>query len=157
MDYLAMDNEFKYLFWTELHKLLIVLMRWVATKQHEAAQVYLPQVKNVWYEQAVTSGILDDIATVARELGEEPMATAKRGLQYEWRIGEVTVYVDDNDSYLTVYVGEQLVCSTQPTIRLFIPGHWLHMLAPYMERAQAHQQAWQTVQSQWGYSVDRSE
>ncbi len=149
-----MDNEFKYLFWTELHKLLIIVSQWVATKQDQAARVYLPQVKHVWYEQAVTSGILQDITTVARELGEEPTATAKRGLQYIWRIGEVTVYVDDDNHYLTVHVGGQLVCSTQPTTCLFIPGHWLHVLAPYMERAQAHQQAWQLVQSHWDYNPD---
>lgn len=145
-----MDNEFKYLFWTELHKLLTVLGRWVAAKQHQAAQAYLPEVKTVWYEQAVTSGILHDIATVARELGEEPAVSSKRGSQYQWQIDEVIVVVDD-DSYLTVYVGELLVCSTQPTIRLFIPGHWLHVLAPYMERAQLHEQAWLALQHQWGY------
>jgi len=149
-----MDNEFKYLFWTELHKFLVIVSRWVATKQDQAARVYLPQVKHVWYEQAVSSGILQDITTLARELGEEPIATTKPGLQYTWRLGEVTVYLDDDNHYLTVHVGEQLVCSTQPTIRLFIPGYWLHGLAPYLERAQAHQQAWQLVQSQWGYQPD---
>jgi len=146
-----MDNEFKYLFWTELHKLLTALGRWVAAKQQQAAQAYLPEVKNVWYEQAITSGILHDIATVARELGEEQTVTSKRGAQYTWQIDEVTVAVDDQEGYLTVYAGELLVCSTQPTIRLFIPGHWLHRLAPYMERAQLHEQAWLALQHQWSY------
>ncbi|CAN5570465.1 hypothetical protein BH10CHL1_BH10CHL1_42010 [soil metagenome] len=150
----AMDNEFKYLFWTEIHKLLTVLIRWVAAKQARAAQAYLPQVQRVWYEQAVTNGTLHDIATVARELGEEPTVTAKGRGQYEWRVGEVIVYVDDDSDYLTVYMGEQLVCSTQPQVRLFIPGHWLHILTPYIERAHAHDQAWQTVQIQWDYSAD---
>ena len=84
-----MDNEFKYLCWTELHKLLTVLGQWVAAKQQPAAQAYLPEVKNVWYEQAVTSGILHDIAKVARELGEEPTVISKLGSQYKWQIDEV--------------------------------------------------------------------
>lgn len=149
-----MDNEFKYLFWTEIHKLLTVLSQWVAAKQARAAQTYLPQVQHVWYEQAVANGTLDDVALVARELGEEPITTPKGRRQYEWRIGEVKVYVDDDDNYLIVHMAEQLVCSTQPTVRLFIPGHWLHILAPYMERAQVHDQAWQTMQSQWDYTTD---
>ncbi len=150
----AMDNEFKYLFWTEIHRLLTVLLQGVTVRQARAAQIYLPQVQRVWYDQAVTNGTLHDIATVARELGEEPIATPKGRRQYEWRVGEVTVCVDDDDDYLTVHMGEQLVCSTQPTVRLFIPGHWLHTLAPFMERAHVHDQAWQTMQSQWGYNPD---
>ncbi len=149
-----MDNEFKYLFWTELHKLLTKVSQWVANKQTQAARVYLPQVQQVWYEQALTSGILHDITIVARELGEEAKAPSWQALQYTWRINEVTVYVDDEADYLTVHVSEQLVCSTQPTLRLFIPGHWLHVLAPYMERAQAHQQAWERLQSQWEYGAN---
>lgn len=148
-----MDNEFKYLFWTELHNLLTKVSRWVANKQAQAARAYLPQAQQVWYEQALTSGILQDITLVARELGEEAKTPSLRALQYTWRLNEVTVYVDDEADYLTVHVGEQLVCSTQPQRRLFIPGHWLHVLAPYMERSQAHQQAWASVESQWDYST----
>ncbi len=145
-----MDNEFRYLFWTELHKLLTTLSQWVANKQAKAAQAYLPQVRQVWYEQALTSGLLQDITTLARELGEESMPLGKRGLLYTWQVGELTVHVDDDNSYLTVHMGEQLVCSTDPTIQLFIPGHWLHRIAPYMERAHLHEQAWQNMQQQWG-------
>ncbi|MFN8486442.1 MAG: hypothetical protein U0350_02555 [Caldilineaceae bacterium] len=126
------------------------MLRWVANKQARAAQAYLPQVRQVWYEQALASGLLQDIATVARELGEESIALGKRGLLYTWQISAITVHVDDADGYLTVHTGEQLVCSTQPTSLLFIPGHWLHVLAPYMERAHLHEQVWQTMQQQWG-------
>lgn len=59
-----MDNEFRYLFWTELHKWLTRLSQWVANKQAQAAQAYLPQVRQVWYEQALTSGLLQDITTL---------------------------------------------------------------------------------------------
>lgn len=133
-----------------------MVSRWVANKQDQAARVYLPQIKLVWYEQAVSSGILQDIAIVARELGEEPIASEKRNLQYTWQSGEVTVYLDDDNQYLTVHVDGQLVCSTHPTICLFIPGHWLHMLAPYIERAHAQQQAWQLEKSNWSYKTDRN-
>lgn len=145
-----MDNEFRYLFWTELHKWLTTLSQWVANKQAQAAQDYLPQVRQVWYEQALTSGLLQDMTTLARELGEESMTLGKRGLLYTWQVGEVTIHVDEADSYLTVHTSGQLVCSTQPAIQLFIPGHWLHVIAPYMERAHLHEQAWQNMQQQWG-------
>lgn len=145
-----MDNEFKYLFWTELHKWLTILSQWVANKQALAAQAYLPQVRQVWYEQALTSGLLQDIRTLARELGQESVMLGKSGLLYTWQINEVKVYINDADGYLTVHTGEQLVCSTEPTIQLFIPGHWLHVIAPYIENAQLNEQAWQNLQQEWG-------
>lgn len=61
------------------------------------------------------------------------MTLGKHGLLYTWQVGAVTIRVDEADNYLTVHTSGQLVCSTQPAIQLFIPGHWLHMIAPYMD------------------------
>ena len=87
----------------------------------------LKALKRRWYSEARADGAIAACYRVGRTLGTE-LTGAKYGPKYLWTHGEgadaIVIYVDDYGRYMTVTVGEQVVCSTHPNELLFVPGAW---------------------------------
>lgn len=84
------------------------------------------------YEGAQNSGILTKLANVARFLGEH--LSHSYGPKYRWEKNNICIYVDDYGNYMTVHLGEKLICSTHNE-RLFAPGDWLTEIHPYIDES----------------------
>jgi hypothetical protein len=89
----------------------------------------LKKLKYQWYEEAVTSGKIDEIAKVCRVLGNP--VSHNYGPKYSFERNGIVIYLDDYGNYMTVHYDGKLVCSTHPTERLFVRGVWTNIIQSF--------------------------
>lgn len=93
----------------------------------------LEELKAKWYSVNMESILC--IRGVAEELGTCFVS------KYTFQLDDINVYVDNYGRYMTVHVGDKLVCSTHQCEQLFIPGEWVaKILALYGEAMQRRQE-----------------
>ena len=99
----------------------------------------LKALKQERYNEAREEGTLRAIASICRELGEDPAGpgyVSRYGPKRVWKQGDITVYVDDYGAYMTVSVEGKKVCSTHPCDQFIIPGDWIDAVLAHYSEAQ---------------------
>lgn len=70
----------------------------------------LKQLRREWYENARNEGKFGKLSQIARVLGVR--VPHNYGPKWEFIDGDTRIYVDDYGNYMTVRIGNRLVCST---------------------------------------------
>ena len=92
----------------------------------EMSAAELKEQKINWYTEATTNCNINNLYLIARSMGQR--LSHNYGPKYEYRDGDLVIYVDDYGGFMTVHKGGKLIVSTHNE-KLYITGEWEEIIA----------------------------